>query len=132
MLFSNVSSVSQLFSAFCIPRPDPGETDQRDSSDVTRNVPHRSRWIDSIRSQIDPGQALQEIGGTAFGHARVTVNHYVFAQPFCVRLIAKQRQRDPRVASNVPHFLMLCHVADYEFFVFYSDPNHRDLWSTVR
>src|SRR5262245_27642791 len=83
-----------------------------DSGDVTGNVPHCRRWIDSIRSEIDPGQTLQEINCAALRHARVTVNHDVFAQPICVYLIAKHGQRDSRVALNVPHLLMVCHVAD--------------------
>jgi len=131
MLFSNVSSVSQLFSALCIPRTDAGEMGRCYSGDVTGNVPHCRRWIDSIRSQIDPGQSLQEIGGAAFGHARVTVNHYVFAQPLRICLIAEQGQRDSRVVSNVPDFLMRRHVADNELFVFYSDPHYGDLRAAV-
>src|SRR4029077_10435629 len=120
-----------LLGALCIPRPDPGETDRRDSSDVTWSVPHRSRWILSIWSQIDSGQALQEIHCAAFGHARGTVNHHVFAQPFRVCLIAKQGQRNSRVALNVPNLFMRRHVADYELFVFYSDPHHGDLRAAV-
>jgi hypothetical protein len=104
LLFSIVS-VSQLFGALYIPRTDAGEMGRRDSGDVTGNVPHCRRWIDSIRSEIDSRQALQEIRGAAFGHARVTVNHHVFAQAFRIDFIAAQRQRDSRVAPTFLTFL---------------------------
>src|SRR5580765_5473858 len=131
MLFSNVSSVSQLFSALRIPRTDASEMGRCYSGDVTGNVPHCRRWIDSIRSEIDSGEALQEIRRTALGYARITVNHDVFAQSVCVYLIAKHGQRDSRIVLNVFDFLMCRHVADYKLFVFYSDPHHGDLWAAV-
>jgi hypothetical protein len=74
---------------------------------------------------------LQEIHRAALGHARVTVNHYVFAQPLRIGLIAKQGQRDSRVASNIPDFLMRRHVADYELLLFYSNPHHGDLRAAI-
>ena len=56
---------------------------------------------------------------------------HMAAQPFRICLIAEQRQRDSSVASNVPDFLMRSHVADNELLVFYSDPDHGDLWAAV-
>src|SRR5215470_10095901 len=131
MIAKLYNSSSLSLAALCIPRTNPREMNRCDSGDVTRDVPHRSRRKINIWAQIDPGQALQEIHCAALRHARVTVNHDVFAQPVCVYLIAKHGQRDSRVALNVPDFLMRCHVADYELFVFYSDPHHGDLRAAV-
>src|SRR5262245_28200501 len=131
MSSSNVSSVSLLFDAFCIPRTDPGETSRRDSSDVTRNVPHRSRRKVSGWPHINSRQTLQEIHRATFGHPSITVNHYIFAQPLRICLIAKQGQRDSRVALNIPDFFMRRQVADYELFIFYSDPHYGHLRTSV-
>src|SRR5262249_24856139 len=126
-----ICSFTTLLGALRIPPTDGGEMGRCYSGDVTGNVPHCRRRIDSIRSEIDPGQTLQEINCAALRHARVTVNHDVFAQPLRICLIAKQGQRDSRVALNVPDFLMRCHVADYELFIFYSDPYYGDLRAAV-
>src|SRR5712692_11064167 len=120
-----------LLGAFCSPRTDPSETHWRNSSDVTRDVPHRGRRILGSRPKIYRGQALQKVNRATVGHAPVTIDHHVFTHPHCVCLIAKQRQSDSRVASNVLDFLVHCQMADYQLFVFDSDPHYGDLRAAV-
>src|SRR5262245_10728554 len=131
MSSSNVSSVSLLFGALCIPRTDSGETSRRDSGDVAGNVPHRSRRKVSGWPHINSRQTLQEIHCAAFSHARMTVNHHVFAQSLRICFTAKQGQCNSRVALNIPDFFMRRQVADYELFIFYSDPHYGHLRTSV-
>src|ERR1700737_3924530 len=113
------------------PRTDPSETQWRNSSNVTGDVLHRGWRILGSRPKIYWGQALQEVNCATVGHARVAVDHHVFTQSHCVCLIAHQRQSDSRVASNVLDFLVHRQMADYELFVFDSDPHYSDLRAAV-
>jgi hypothetical protein len=87
-----------------------------------RNVPHRRWRIFGARPKIDWGETLQKLHCTTFGHARIPVNHDVFAHAHCVCLIAKQRQCNSRVASNILDFLVQREMAEQNSS--FSTPTH--------
>src|SRR5216684_4033352 len=116
-----------MASTMCSPGTNSAQTCRSNSGYITRNVPHGGRRIVSVWPQVDSGQALQQLYGATLGHASVAIDHHVFVQPLCVRLVAEQGQRNPRVESNVFDLLLLRQVANHELFVFNSDPHYGDL-----
>src|SRR5580692_60008 len=131
-MFRNKIATANLLGSLCTPRTDPNEAHWRNSGDVAGNVPHGGGRVICIRTQIDRGQAVQEVSCAALGHPRVAVYDHVFAHTHRVRLVAQHRQSDSRIAPNVPDFLVHRHVADYELLAFDYDPHDGDLRAAVR
>src|SRR5712692_516966 len=77
-------------------------------------------------------KSLQEVNCATVGHARFPVSDHVFAHPHCVCLVAKQRQRNSRVASNVLDLLVHSQMGHHELFALNSDPHYGDLRAAVR
>src|ERR1700751_5201235 len=79
---------------------------RRDSGYITPDLAHRWRWILSASPEVERSQALQERHRTALGYSCVPISHHVFAQPILVRLVTEERQRNSRIAPNIPDFLV--------------------------
>jgi len=113
-----------------LPRPDAAKALGCDSCDVSgRGIGQRREH--NVGPEIGVGEALEDLGGTALGHARGAVHDEVFQQPPLVRGGRRDRESDAGVAAKVPQFPLVREGGKDDLVTIEPDPGGRDLRPSI-
>jgi len=112
------------------PRPDAAEALCRDPCDVSGRGIGKCREH-NVGPEIGVGEALEDLGGAALAHAGGAVHDEVFEQPPLVRDGRRNRERDARVAAEIPQLPLVREGGKDDLVTIEPDPGGRDLRPSI-